>query len=232
MHLNCVSCAWSLPELCCSHTCIWLCIHIDPALSFPAWAQPWLSDLNCWPALLVLFGYCGTCLLSVSCSLCLLVTLSPWLTVPFRAAVPLLLPNTQLRFHIYTAADSGAVLVRACFGVCACHCSSLNKPACSLRACLGISSTMIALCNVVLTSLPSVSKFLCSHSFPHQTVHHICKHNFVVDDTRKSAWNEKNTFWLQLDECCGCLRHLRSLHSIYRVPHPVMWSNFSLTELY
>lgn len=112
------------------------------------------------------FGYCGTCPLSVSCPLCLPVTLSVWLTVPFRAALPLLLPNTQIRFHIYPAAGAGAGLVRACLGVCACHCSSLNKPACSLRACLGTPSTMVALCNTALTSLPSVSKLyvhLLSH---------------------------------------------------------------------
>lgn len=123
----------------------WLCTLFDPDL----WA--WLSclssaltgDLNCWPALLVFFGYCGTCPLSVSCPLCLAVTLISWPTVPFRAALPLLLPSTQLRFHISTAAVARAGLVRACSGVCACHCSSLNKPACSPRACLGTSSTMV-----------------------------------------------------------------------------------------
>lgn len=162
LSLSCLVLAWAVLQ----PTCIWLCTLVDPDL----WA--WLSclssaltgDLNCWPALLVFFGTLWDMPLSVSCSLCVPVTLSSWLTVPFRAALPLLLPNTQLRFHICPAAVSGAGLARACLGVCACHCSSLNKPACSLTACLGTPSTMVALCNAALTSLPSVSKF-CVHLF-------------------------------------------------------------------
>lgn len=148
LHFLCWVLAWAMLQ---PH----LHLAMHPCWSWPMGLAFLLSSaltghLNCWPTLLVFFDYCRICPLSVSCSLCLPVTLSPWLTVPFRAALPLLLPSTQLRFHICTAAVSGAGLVRACLGVSTCHCSSLNKPACSLRACLGTSSTMVALCNTAL----------------------------------------------------------------------------------
>lgn len=98
-------------------------------------------------------------------------------------------PMAQLKLHVYIASDSRAGLVRACSGVSACHCSSLSKQTSSLRACLGTSDTMVALCKRALTALPCVSKY-CDHvlfHFKQCTVFAYC-----VDDTKKTP--KTNTF--------------------------------------
>ena len=125
------------------------------------------GDLDCWPALLVLFGYCGTAPLSVSFSPCL-PACHPQLLAHFHlqsstcpCSSPTHSPIAQLKLRVYIASDSRAGLVRACLGVSACHCSSLSKQGSSLRVCLGTSSTMVALC-----SFPSISKY-CDHVLFH-----------------------------------------------------------------
>lgn len=186
----CLLLAWAMLQL---H----LHLVVDPVL----WA--WLSCLS--SALAGDLLTCLACVIWVLWDMPLVGKLfplpachpQPLAQCPLKNSPALVLPSAQLRFHIYTAAVSGAGLVRACLGVCACHCSSLNSPACSLRACLDTSSTMVALCNVALTSLPSVSKSCVRIIF---YIKHcpIFANTILVLMTPEKV-PEMYTFWLQLN---------------------------------
>ena len=127
---------------------------------------------------------------------CLPVTLSSWLTFPFRAAPAFAAPQhssiAQLKLRVYIASDSSAGPVRACLGVSACHCSSLSKQASSLRACLGTSNTMVALCKRALTSLPSISKYR-DHVLFHFKQCTIFA--YYTDDTKKAPKTKRIHFY-------------------------------------
>lgn len=132
---------------------IWLPRLIHPALS---------DGLDCWSALLVPFKSFRTapCWWDVPLA-CLFLPSAPDSLLPSEQCLPLLLPNIwpwSMAPTVCIASESGAGLVRACFGVSACH-SALSKQTSSLRAFLGTSNTMVMLCKKTLISLPSISKY-------------------------------------------------------------------------